>query len=168
MEKLQQFGCSHSNTCSHLTSLSRDSSLLPCGFCKHTQMSPYADVQVPAGLHVSACSSPGSYRCPPRLPVLSRHQEELALPRQVCKSFINSQDHWTLTEETVKAHFQIRTLIDIKNIYTCTFSRIYHTTLIKSGFWMANASVPFESVHVFLTYRFVREQYGTERASGPT
>lgn len=67
----------------------------------------------------------------------------------------------------VKAHFQIRTLIDIKNIYTAIVM-IYHTTLTTV---VCKAGKPcpllFESVHIFLTYIFVREQYGTENSSRP-
>lgn len=71
-----------------------------------------------------------------------------------------------LTGGMEKAHFQIRTLID-KKIFTLVLWTFYHTTHIKVVSRAANASVLFESVHIFPTYTFVREQYGTERSSGP-
>lgn len=40
---------------------------------------------------------------------------------------------YSLTEKTVKTHFQIGNWINIENIYTC-ISTIYYTALIKSGF----------------------------------
>lgn len=64
---------------------------------------------------------------------------------------------YSLTKRTAKAHFPTGSWTDIKNIYTC-ISTIYHTALIKSGFFrVANASALFESVPLFLTHRSVRE-----------
>lgn len=54
-----------------------------------------------------------------------------------------------------------------KNIYTRIWI-IYHTAPIKV---ISKAGQPlpllFESVRVFLTYRFLRKQYGTEKSSRP-
>lgn len=72
------------------------------------------------------------------------------------QTFISSRDHSILSQRKQQRHFQIGSLLDIKNIYIC-ISTIYHTVLIKSGFKVANASVLFESVPVFLTYSLVRE-----------
>lgn len=71
---------------------------------------------------------------PPKGCQCSRHKE-IALPRQ------GKCAHPSLTLRTIqfsyrgntKAHFQIGSLIDIKNIYIF-ISTIYYTVLTKNGF----------------------------------
>jgi len=62
---------------------------------------------------------------------------------------------YSLTEEKAKTHFQIGNSINVKkNTYAC-ISTLDRIACIKKNFWVENASVLFESVHISLMHRFL-------------